>query len=201
MIERHDDLAELLRQLDHPVPRVSVDEIIARARPGRRWAGASIAAATIVVAGIAAALPSSPVHHALLRAIAGAPRELHRPDTVATHAAKQGAGVALVPQGWLTVRFAAPLPESRVRVVIVAGEQLSLVPEGGDAAFSVGDASIVVREATTPTFTLTVPNTLSGLSLESDGALRFEKRGPTITTRAPRDAQGAYLVQLGGPRP
>ena len=197
MIERHDEVAELLRQLDHPVPRVSVDEIIARARPRRRWAGASIAAATIVIAGIAAALPSSPVHHALLRAIAGASRELHRPVAPATHAAQQGDGVALVPNGWLTIRFVAPVPESRVRVVIAPARQLSLVPEGGDAAFSVADASIIVREATTPTFTLTVPDTLSGLSLESDGALLLEKRGSTITTRAPRDAHGAYVVTLG----
>lgn len=203
MMRRDDDVEELLKHLDHPPPRVSVDALVARARPPRRWRFPSVAAATVVIASIAAALPSSPVRRAVLDVIGDVSRSMQgsrSPVVSPAPPAPQGAGVSLVAHGPLTVRFLNARSGTRVLVMIVPAPQLSLLADGGDASFAVNDGGIAVTASTTSSFRLVVPDTLSVLSLESDGAVMLEKRGTAVTTRARRDSLGAYIVELGQSR-
>ncbi|HEX2780378.1 MAG TPA: hypothetical protein VHM30_12820 [Gemmatimonadaceae bacterium] len=204
MRDRGDEIDALLRTLDHAAPQVRVEDIIARAqaRPRRRPA-ALVAAGILLAAGVAAAavVPSTPLHRAVLHAVAlvaGSTRG-STPQPLA-HAA-QGTTVAMVPRARLTVRFLAPRPGVRLRIRFAPVAQLSLVPEGGDADFSVGRDAIVVSRPTAPSFVLTVPSALNELRVERDGTPVFEKRGDTIRTSAPRDAAGDYLLDLDAAAP
>ncbi len=197
------DIAELLRRLDHQVPDVDVADTIARAGARRRWAVAPIAAAAVVlVVATAAALPFTPVHRALMRAVAAViDRSGPRTPPAAVTPPVEGTGVALVPDARLTVRFVAPPPGVRLRVVFTAASRASLVPEGGDAAFAVGEDAIVVSDVRAPTFLLTVPQSVDELRVERDGVLLLRKKGSAVVTGAARDTGGAYLVELSSPLP
>ncbi|HEX8848237.1 MAG TPA: hypothetical protein VF761_01765 [Gemmatimonadaceae bacterium] len=201
MRDGDDEIDALLRALDHPAPRVQVEDIIARAQPRpRRRAAALVAAGTLLAAGVAAAavVPATPLHRAILHVVAlvaGDRRSAPQPPARAA----QGTTVALVPRARLTVRFLAPPPGVQLRVRFAPVAQLSLVPEGGDAAFAVGGDAIVVSRATATSFVLTVPSALKELRVERDGVPVFEKLGDTIRTRAARDAGGEYLLELDAP--
>lgn len=197
MSELERDIAELLRTLDHPVPDVRVADVRARAGARRRWRPASIAAAAVLfVSAVAAALPVTPLHRALVRIIAAAVQRPRHPVTQPASAIVPGTGIALIPGERLSVRFIAVVPGSRVRITLSSGRQISLVPEGGDAAFSIRESAIVVSGGSASRFMLEVPKTLTDLLIESDGVTMFDKHGATIVTDAVRDEQGRYLVEL-----
>ena len=123
--------------------------------------------------------------------------ERARPRTApATVRPVQGTGVAVVPNARLAVRFVAPSPGARLRVVFAAGSRASLVPEGGDASFAIQDGAILVSNATAPAFLLTVPASLAELRVERDGTLLLRKHGSLVVTNAVRDASGTYVVAL-----
>lgn len=191
------DIAELLRRLDHQLPDVDVADVVARGTVRRRWPAAPIAAAAVLlVVATAAALPFTPVHRALMRAVAAVTDRPEPAPAPAVTRPVQGTGVALVPNDRLTVRFVAPPPDTRLRVVFATAPRASLVPEGGDAAFAVGEDAIVVSDARAPAFLLTVPPQVAELRVERDGTLLLRKHGSVVVTSAPRDAGGAYLVEL-----
>ena len=201
MTESDRDIAELLRALDHVAPPVRVEDVIARAGARPRWRISPIAAAAVLfVAAVAAALPFTPAYDAIGREVKLAiERARHRDAPVAIQPL-HGAGVAVAPGARLRVKFVAPRAGSRVRVMLASVPSVSLLPEDGDAAFSVRDEEIIVSDATASMFTLTVPQSVDDLRVESDGALLLAKRGPAVVTRAGRGEDGSYLVELM-PRP
>jgi hypothetical protein len=201
-----EDVAELLRRLDHRAPVVRVDDVIARAGSGRRWRAARpiAAAAALCVAGAAAALPGSPLHRAIVRALGiAAPSTATvsfplppAPATAQAAGAPDGAGVTVAPVRELAVRFVGLRREARLRIVFTAGAEASIIPRGGDAAFSVAPGGIVVSAGTASDYVLTVPSALPELRVRLDDVVLFRRMAGRVESSARPDDDGSYTIVL-----
>ena len=190
------EVGDWLRSIDHPAPAArSPDSVIAPATRHRR-AAAIIAVTTLVAAAAAAAIPASPLHKALVRAIArgGAPTAV--PIVTAPAASAQKTGIAFTPSGAVEVRFANPQPRDRVRVVFTDAEDVSATATG-DAGFSLHQRRLDIDDKGVPmSFTLEIPRRLASARLLANDKLVFAAQGGTVLGSAVPDASGGYVVDL-----
>lgn len=192
----------LLQQLDHRPPVVDVRRVIEVARR-RRWAVSRPIAAGIalcaVAAAAAAAIPNTPVHRALVRALAFArvtptPAAPIVPDRPGTRA---GTGIAIVPGAQLDVHFRTWQTRGDVSITFGDGAQLALVPRGGDAAFSVSRGRVDVdNRGSDASYTIEVPRTVQRVRVYLDTVLLFEKAAEVVNSRARPDSTGRYTLEL-----
>ena len=193
---------ELLQQLDHRPPVVDVRSVVVAARRNRWHVSRPIAAGIalcLVAAAASAAIPSSPVHRALVRVLAAvrsAPTSQPRVDRD-TARLNAGTGIAIVAGAEIDVHFRAWQKQGQLAITFGDGPQLSLVPRGGDAAFSVSRGTIAVdNRHSVASFALEVPRTVQRIRVRIDTATVFRKSGGTITARAQADSAGGYTLDL-----
>ena len=197
-----EELAALLRLLDHQPPAVDVETVIAAARRRRHIRVGPIAAGIVLCAAVAAAaIPGSPVRAALERVFT-APARLAIPSPTSAPDTTPGAGtgIALVPGSDLDIRFRGWQKRGQLRVSFADAPQLSLVPHGGDAAFAVrrGQVAVDNRESSA-SFTLEVPRTVQRLRVYVDTTVVLRKTAGAVSSLALPDGNGAYTIDLSSP--
>ncbi|HJU90807.1 MAG TPA: zf-HC2 domain-containing protein [Gemmatimonadaceae bacterium] len=197
------EVLDLLRALDHPVPRVSAASVLARSRAhdsGRRWsrlaAGVVLA---LVGAGAAYALPGSPVPDMLRRAVGWVggrePRVTPAPETLPTEAVEQG--IAVAPGARFVIAFAAPQPDGVAIVSLADSANVTVRASGGEATFaSAIDRLAIGNEGSTAVFRIQIPRRAPHVEILIGGRRAFVKDAARVITDAPRDADGRYLLSL-----
>lgn len=194
-----DELAALLRLLDHRPPAVDVETVIAAARRRPRIRVGPIAAGIVFCAAVAAAaIPGSPVRVVLER-VFSAPARLVIPSPTPPPDTTPGAGtgIALVPGSDLDIRFRGWQKRGQLRVSFADEPQLSLVPHGGDAAFAVrrGQVTVDNRESSA-SFTLEVPRSVQRLRVFVDTTIVLQMTAGAVSSLALPDSAGAYIIDL-----
>lgn len=197
---------ELLQQLDHRPPAVDVRRVIGAARRDRWHVSRPIAAGIalcVVAAAASAAIPSSPVRRALVRVLASMVAGVHStpipnpPVDRDTARANAGTGIAIVAGTEIDVRFRAWQKQGQLTITFGDGPQLSLVPHGGDAAFSVSRGTIAVdNRRSGASFALEVPRTVQRIRVRIDTTTVFRKSAGTVIARALPDTAGGYTLDL-----
>jgi hypothetical protein len=195
------EVSELLLDVDHAAPRIRGATFLVDLQRRRRRIASIAAGLALFAAGAAAALPNSPLHRVLVRALStndsgsdtSAP-VIHPAPRVAS------AGVAFIPGSSLDVRFRDPHPGGHLRVLLVDGPHMSAAATG-DAAFSIHQSLLEVTDrGVAMTFTLEIPRGVPSVTIRTGDEIIFEKRAGAISGSHPMDSTGAYVFEFGGAR-
>jgi anti-sigma factor RsiW len=209
------DVAALLATVDRPAPRIDIATIARRAAeraPGRapwalpRWA--AVLAIVVGLAGVAYALPGSPVrdwvHQVLARAQG---RSVAPPSAVEPGGAGDPslAGVAVDPGPELRVEFrsapegGAPPREGRLAIALTDGDVVHVHAPRGAATFTSLEGRLVVDDhGTGATFEIDVPRAAPRVEIRVGDRLVFLKEGDRVS--APEAAgPPPYVLPMGSP--
>jgi hypothetical protein len=119
------------------------------------------------------------------------------PDTAP---GRLGTGIALLPGSDLEIRFRGWQKGGQLRVSLVDGPQLSLVPRGGNAAFAVRRGQVAVdNRGSEMSFTLEVPRSVQRLRVSVDTTIIFRKTAAGVSSLALPDSAGVYTFDLHSP--
>ena len=201
-----DEIYALLRQLDHPPPRVTAEMIAARARrgggDGRRWAAGILLASTL--AGAAYAAPGSPVRGwitAAVERVAG--RAETRPAPLAAPAEQQpvsqpgASGIAVAPGRQLLILFASPQAAGQARVELTDAAEVVVRASSGGASFTSGiDRLVIDNQGSSGDFEIQIPRAARRVEIRVAGERIFLKSGPRITLGDSMPSPGSYPLPL-----
>ncbi len=192
----------LLQLLDHPLPKVSAQTIVAQARPRDvawgRWAAGVLLVATI--GGAAYAAPGSPLRRlvaqtaALLRG-----RDDVRPATPAQArtADPAGAGIAVEAGRALLIQFTSHQQAGEARITLTDSDVVTVRAPNGAATFTSDvDRLIVDNSGSLSSFEIQIPRTAPRVEVRVGTVQRYLKDGARIVARTPADAQGAVRLPL-----
>lgn len=178
------EAGELLSILDVPAPPVSERAILrAGKRPERShvfdgYRRAAAVVAFMVVAGAAAAIPTSPFHRLLARAlgIRGSVAGNTTAGTPARAVAAASPGVLITPGSTLEILFEGSGTGGAVHVRFVDGGQLSLSSAASGATYRVSSTRINVDQASPGDFDLALPKALREVRIRVGGKIVYERR-------------------------
>lgn len=199
-----EEMARILRALDHPVPVLEPEAIAARARATGsasptwgRWAAGVLLALLVSVGAYAA--PGSPLPgwwDAFYRSLSGpAPREVGISDSSVS-------GVSVAPGEDLTVVFRVPPGGGVVRIALDPGSEMVVEASEGSASYTSAEGSLVVdaREAGA-SFQVRIPRQAPRVEILVGRRSVFLKDGDRIVTESAGTGDpslGPWLVPLGG---
>ncbi len=192
------EVAGLLGGVDHVVPRVRGAAFVDALHARRRRVGAIAAGLAFCVAGAAAALPNSPLHHAILRVFSTSGSSLGRNANQVGNPfpPKPGVGVAFVPGSSLDVLFKNPRPGGRLRISLVDGPQVSATADG-DAAFSIYQSQLEVNDhGVAMSFVLEIPRRVADVTVRTGSETILSKHANLISHSRPSDSTGAYTFEF-----
>ena len=197
------EVEALLGELDHRPPQTSARQVIATAQR-RRWVAARRIAAGLALcaAAAAAAMPSSPIHRAIVRALGTAPES---PAAVARSRSSLpddalGAGISIVPGPAVEIRFRDWQTAGRVTITVTDATQLSLVPRGGGAAFLVSRGHVTVDNAgSVANYALQVPRSAAHVVVAVDTSVLVRIDTGRIAGHMACDSSGACVTELVRP--
>lgn len=211
----------LLRELDVPVPAVSAADIAwragagaARLRPAtgaRRRRVIITGALTFLGAAAAAALPSSPLHRIIARAIgpalavrhpAGPLRTASDPTGRTVAAGAAPAGVSIRPARTLTIAFAAVQHHGVLRIAIQDTPVATVLASGaGVRGYTVAPDRIDVQNAgASADYDLTIPSGVTDARVTVAGSVVFMRHDGAVST-AGQGTDNRYAVPLSNDNP
>lgn len=197
------ELSQLLRSLDHDRPAITAQDVIARARrprgvPVRLVAGV---AAAIALAGVAYALPGSPVRSwvdAALRATEESDA-VGSEETGERNVTEVRAGIVLDPAEALSVSI-VPGSSGRLRIIIIEEGELVAQMISGEARFTSDPGTLSIELRAPDILELRIPRSAPSVSVIAAGRPVFTKRGRDISAVMEPDSAGRYILDLdGGP--
>ena len=204
--EASTNAARLLHLLDNPLPIMTAQSVIARAKSGGMSSGARIAAIAAAFGGIAvaaAALPPSPLHGVFMQML----------RTVAPSSAVPAATVPVVtaPVSVAAQRGVSLIPEGRLDVVLMQGQSSGTlnVTSGDGSAVTISsdsnngsvfqvskDRITIVNRGGTGSYELVLPPTLAHASIRVGRTIVFRRDTGITTALVPRDSSGGYSISL-----
>ena len=193
----------LLRQLDHPVPRVNAETIAARAHgaaPEIRWQ--RWAAGIFLVAGLAGAayaMPGSRVPawvRALSEWIGGQPeRSVRDGAPVRSPAQASVAGIAVPAGAKLVIVFTTPDPKSEARIALTDGTDVVVrAPEGAATFMSDLDRIVIDNRGPASAFEIDIPRSAPRVEVRVNLDRLYLKEGERATPSSP--LSGVYATPL-----
>ncbi|HET8622583.1 MAG TPA: hypothetical protein VFM14_03400 [Gemmatimonadales bacterium] len=201
----------LLRHLDHPPPKITVESIAARARRQRaseRWRWAAAVLLTTSLAGVAYAAPGSPLPGWLARAAERlSPRTVLPPAPENGPAAVQsvapaGAGIAVIPGSKLLIVFAAPQSGGTARVTLTDGNEVTIRASTSAVDFtSERDRVRIESRGGAPDFEIAVPRAATRVEIRVADTRLFLKNGARTTAADSSALPGSWLLPLTSPSP
>lgn len=191
----------LLRQVDHPPPRMDAAGIAARARSfrvGRLAAGILLA---VGLAGAAYATPGSPLPgwiDSLAEWIGGGPSP--RASAPVQGPEPAGAGIAVAPGRNLLILFRFPQTEGQVQVTLTERTEVVVRAPIGAATFTTDvDRLVIDNHGSAATFEILIPRAAPRVEIQVGGDRIFLKEGPRVTTPESLDSRGPYVLPLRSP--
>ncbi|HEU5305020.1 MAG TPA: hypothetical protein VFU40_10290 [Gemmatimonadales bacterium] len=207
MAEREErQVLALLRQVDHPVPVVDPEALVARLR----WTGAAWgrwAAGILLLLGLggaAYALPGSPVRHWIRSAVvwitgSQAP-SAPSAETVAPEA--RAAGIAAAPGRRFVIAFESPEQGGYARVSLTDGSEVSVRAPVGAAGFTSRSGRLYIANAGVgATYEIEIPRDAPRVEIRVAGARVFVKDGARIAVDRSDIVDRGYLLRLFPSRP
>ena len=192
--ERGDDeIAALLRHVDHPPPRIKAEEIIARAKARdlvwlRR---AAVAVLALGVAGAAYAATGSTIR-GWLRIVV---ERIEGPPSPAPEVAP--AGIAVAPGERLLIVFTSVHAGGEARVSLTQGAEVVVRAPNGSATFtSEADRLVIDNSGPPASFDIEIPSAAPRVEIRVAGTRVLLKEGTRITTDGSSTAPGVWLVPL-----
>ena len=201
----------LLGELDHDVPRVDVEQLIARAQPGRpawhRWAAGWLIA--VSVAGAAYAAPGSPVPAWVRSLWRGTSAPSASPPTAPASApapapgSKEAlGGLAVEPGNALLIEFRTERAGSVLQVMRTSGPVVLIQGPASAASFTSAAGRVVIDNISTDsvTFELQIPRVARRVEVRVGSRQVFLQDAGTITAASDSLAHGGYTVPLAALR-
>jgi hypothetical protein len=151
-----DDINLLLQRLDHPMPAVPVERVIARAAVKRsRWVSWAAGILLFVgLGGVAYAIPGSPVRgwfEAVVNGIRGTGKPLAGVvDSTVGGSATAVAGIAVDPGSELRIVFTHAVDSAVAHVTLIDGDQVTVRAPGNAATFTTDVARLIVDNSLSP---------------------------------------------------
>jgi hypothetical protein len=193
-----------LRRLDHPPPRVEAAAVMT-GRPRHsvawsRWAAGIVLA--LGVAGVAYALPGSPLRrlvHRVAAVIGEAPRTDPRTPREPTDTAARGIGVT--PGERFTIVFSTEQPGGVAVVSLTDRADIAVRAIGGAATFTSDvDRLSIDNAGSSAPFEIEIPRRAPSVEIRVGPHRVFSKEGSRVVTSGRQDSEDRYLVPLLPPR-
>ena len=191
-----------LRLLDYPVAGADVDVIIRRAKRDRSKSLWRMAAgiAFLATAGVAAAMPGSPIRAWIDRGNAERPNgsrsaavapELPQPRT------PSAAGISIEASGSVTLVFDANQTAGSITIRFDTGSELRVRAEGGAAGFEVRSEGLRVRNrGSVASYEVMVPATASSVDIRVGDSAVFRKRDEVVVKGPRAELDGSFVISL-----
>lgn len=197
------EVFDLIGAVDHPVPAVTVGQVLKRAgarrRTWHRWAAAAVL--VLALGGAAYALPGSPLRRwvdAAMERVAGGGTGGIVPDPVPVDPPPEdGAGIAVAPGAGLLIEFAGPEVGGSARIVLSDASEVIIRAPTGAATFRSEAARVAVhRSGTRARFDIEIPRSAPRVEVQLGTRRIFLKDGTRTTADVPQGPDGAWLVML-----
>ncbi|HEY8195659.1 MAG TPA: zf-HC2 domain-containing protein [Gemmatimonadales bacterium] len=195
------EIFALLRRVDHPLPPVQAEGLVARARGfglvWGRWAAGILL--VLGVAGAAYAVPGSPVRQWIRAAAAWiAPEDRASPTPRQAEApTARAAGIAAVPGRTYAIAFQSAQPGGQVRVSLTEGREVTVRAPAGAARFtSAEDRLLIDNQGPGATFDIEIPRTAPWVEIRLVGKRIFLKQGERVAAAQSADEKGKYVIGL-----
>lgn len=194
----------LLGRLDHPLPVVGVDAVVARARgtgsPALRRAAVILVA--LAIAGTAYAMPGSPLRawvDRVARSFTGRKPEASAPAQ-APPAQTPTAGIAVMPGPRFTIQFTSPQPSGVVTVSRVDGANVVVRALHGPATFTTSADDLVINNrGSTADYEIELPRNAGWIEIQV-GRRRLLLQQNGRITGVPASEDGRYSLSLASPQ-
>lgn len=191
----------LLGHLDHPVPRVTAEAIVSRARGygvrRLRWAAGILL--MVGAAGAAYAVPGSPLREwvaALAEWIQGQSGPARLAPVAPRSSEPALAGIAVIPGPRFVIQFTTHQVEGRARVSLTKGTEVVVQGPVDAATFTSGADRLVIENAgSVADFDIQLPEAAPWVEIRVSSVRVLLKDGSRITTAAPA-ASTPYLLPL-----
>ena len=207
MKEEEKEVDALLRHLDRPAPRVDIGAIARRAEARRprlaQWAAGF--ALVLGLAGVAYALPGSPVPlwiDAVVGWVSGRENPLSPAGTPLELPDRSFAGIAVPPGQRLNILFTSPNANGRIVVSLTDDADVQVRSPHGAATFTAGEDLLVVEDrGHAATYEVLIPSTAPRVEIRVGERQLFLKEGTRITTAATAGRSAPYLLPMAPPSP
>jgi len=179
MSDDQEQLNALLHHLDHPVPSMGAEVVIAVAQARARQAVRLRWAAAIVLglgfAGVAYAMPGLPFKGWLQNLVSETPVQTPEPAV---------GGVAVAPGARLVIVFTAAQTEAWARVSLTDSADVVVHAPSGAATFTAEVDRLVITNLGAPaTYEILIPRGAPRVEILVEGTLLFLKEGAFVTPR------------------
>jgi hypothetical protein len=190
--------AGLLRELDHSLPDVRADAVMARAARHvvrrRRALTAGIGGALLVAGAAAAAIPGTPLHRYAQRVLGSARHQ--QPRAAAPAARSAPSGIAFVPEGAVEIVFRATQAGGVIRIALTDSDAVRVTGEG--AGYVVTDRGVAVENmGAAGSYDVTLPRRTARATVRVGDVVVFARNGARVATAATRDDSGRYVIAFG----
>jgi len=198
-----EELSAMLRAIDHAIPVLRVERVMALSRMRQMRRGALIAAATVVFAATVAtaAVPGFSVQTFIHRALArGTPPSSSRalPQTQAADAAI-ARGISFVPEQQARITFAAEqtLGSLRVRLTNEASLKITQTSPDRDSRFALTPDGVSVSNAgSTASYDILIPATLPRARVHVAGRTVYIKVNAQLSCEGTLDSERSCVISM-----
>lgn len=196
LVRAHAVVTEALSLLDTAAPSRA-----APVRGRRRFGGGSLAKAAgltlLLAAAASAAVPGSPVHEWIVRAVESGPEEAPNPVAEAPSPAPEPVpvGVSMIPTGVVEV-VVTRSPGTTLRLVETDGASVGVSALGAeqDPVFRTGPGRIEVRDAVGGEVVVELPRSLAAARLVVDGQVFARKEAGELQLSVPGESVDGAIV-------
>lgn len=201
------EVTRLLGAIDHPVPHLSVEQLLARGRSGRIASLARAAAVVLLVstAGVALAMPGSPLRAWIANLVQRDSTDPRPSPEAPSGTAAQGipqrestAGIAITPGLSLLIEFTSLQPAGEA--IVTVGDDVTevvVVAPAGLARFTAADDRLLIDTDSVPgLFEIRIPRAAPHIRIRWAGTLVFEKNGMRLRRGATEVSGDRHRIPL-----
>lgn len=183
-----DDINLLLERLDHPMPGVAVEQVIARTRVKRsRWVKWAAGILLFVgLGGVAYAVPGSPLRGWIEAVVDGIIGEKNPPNGVVDSpvGGHETAlpGIAVDPGSGLRIVFTHAVDSAVAHVSLIDGDQVTVRAPGNVATFTAGVGELIVDNSPAPViYEIGIPRHVPRVEITVEGRRVLLKEGEKVS--------------------
>lgn len=194
------EIYELLGRIDlpHRPGRLEVATEKGRRRsamPSMRWAAGIVL--MVGVAGVAMAVPSSPLRQWLQGRQRARERAAIPPPAPPATPAVDVAGIRVLPGTSMQITFAAPQSSGEMRIQLVDGDDIDLRAASGAVTYAVGTGLLrIENEGATTSYILRIPRIAPSVQVHVAGRRVWSKDGARVVSQYQPDADGVVRIPV-----